>query len=253
MQKSLQKLHRLNLIAASLHALQALAIILLAKNVTFPISVSYLSFNVATQSLEPASKVVYNLPLAWLIVIFFGLSAVFHTIVATVGRRRYEQDLKKGLNRFRWYEYSLSASTMIVAIGILSGVYSLPTLVALFALVMVMNLCGLVMEIHNQTTTKTKWVSYIVGCIAGIVPWIVIGLYFWGASQYGSGQIPTFVYWIYVSIFVLFNCFALNMFLQYKGWGPWKNYVFGEKVYIWLSLIAKSLLAWQVFFGALRP
>ncbi len=253
MQKSLNKLHRLNLYAAGLHAVQAIAIILLAKNVTFPISVSYLSFNASTQSLQPASHVVYNLPLAWLIVIFFGLSAVFHTIVATVGRRSYEKGLRVGINRFRWYEYSLSASTMIVAIGILSGVYSLGTLIALFALVMVMNLCGLIMEIHNQTTKKTKWVSYIVGCIAGIVPWVVIATYFWGAATYGSGQIPTFVYWIYVSIFVFFNCFALNMFLQYKGWGPWKNYLFGERVYIWLSLIAKSVLAWQVFFGALRP
>lgn len=253
MNKSLAKLHRLNLVAASLHAIQAIAIIALAKNVTFPISVNYLSFNAATQSLQSASKVIFNLPLAWLVVIFFGLSALFHTIVATVGRKNYEKNLKKGINKFRWYEYSLSASTMIVAIGILSGVYDLGTLIALFALVMIMNLCGLVMEVHNQTTTKTNWVSYVVGCIAGIVPWIVIGLYFWAASQYGGGQIPSFVYWIYVSIFIFFNCFALNMFLQYKQWGPWKNYLFGERVYIWLSLIAKSILAWQVFFGALRP
>ncbi len=253
MQKSLNKLHRLNLYAAGLHAVQAIAILVLSKNVTFPISVNFLSFNAATQSLQPASKVVFNLPLAWLIVLFFALSAFFHTIVSTVGRRKYEKDLKVGINRFRWYEYSLSASTMIVAIGILSGVYDLGTLIALFALVMVMNLCGLIMEIHNQTTKKTQWISYIVGCIAGVVPWVVIGLYFWAASVYGGGNIPTFVYWIYVSIFVFFNCFALNMFLQYKGWGPWKNYLFGERVYIWLSLIAKSILAWQVFFGALRP
>lgn len=253
MQKSLNKLHRLNLYAAGLHAIQAIAIIVLSKNVTFPISVNFLSFNAVTQSLQPASKVVFNLPLAWLIVLFFALSAIFHTIVSTLGRRRYEKDLKVGINRFRWYEYSLSASTMIVAIGILSGIYDLGSLIALFALVMVMNLCGLVMEVHNQTTKQTKWISYVVGCIAGIVPWVVIGLYFWAASAYGGGNIPTFVYWIYVSIFVFFNCFALNMFLQYKGWGPWKNYLFGERVYIWLSLIAKSILAWQVFFGALRP
>lgn len=253
MQKKLSKIHRLNIYAALLHAVQALAILLLAKNVTFPISVNYLSFNAAIQSLQSASKVVFELPMSWLIVIFFALSALAHTIVATVGRRNYEKNLKKGINKYRWYEYSLSASTMIVAIGILSGIYDLGTLIGLFALVMVMNLCGLIMEIHNQTTTRTKWVSFVVGCIAGIAPWIVIGTYFWAANQYGGGQIPTFVYYIYGTIFVFFNCFALNMFLQYKQWGPWKNYLFGERVYIWLSLIAKSVLAWQVFFGALRP
>jgi len=43
------------------------------------------------------------------------------------------------------------------------------------------------------------------------------------------------------------------MFLQYKKIGPWKNYLYGEKAYIVLSLVAKSLLAWQVFGGTLRP
>jgi hypothetical protein len=203
--------------------------------------------------LQPASKVLFNLPLVWLVAAFFFMSAIAHTVVATIGRKNYETGLKRGINRYRWYEYSLSASTMIVAIALLVGIYDLASLVMLFALVMIMNLCGLVMEIHNQTTEKPKWVSYIVGCIAGIVPWIVVGIYFWGASAFGSGQIPIFVYYIYVSIFIFFNCFALNMFLQYKGWGPWKNYLFGEKIYIILSLVAKSALAWQVFLGTLRP
>jgi len=47
--------------------------------------------------------------------------------------------------------------------------------------------------------------------------------------------------------------FAINMFLQYKKIGPWKNYLFGESMYVLLSLVAKSVLAWQVFAGTLRP
>jgi hypothetical protein len=52
---------------------------------------------------------------------------------------------------------------------------------------------------------------------------------------------------------VFFNAFAINMFLQYKGIGKWKDYMYGERMYIVLSLVAKSALAWQVFFGTLRP
>jgi hypothetical protein len=48
------------------------------------------------------------------------------------------------------------------------------------------------------------------------------------------------------SLFVFFNVFAVNMVLQYKKVGPWRDYLFGEKVYIILSLTAKALLAWQV-------
>ncbi len=142
---------------------------------------------------------------------------------------------------------------MIVAIAMLVGIYNLGSLIMIFSLVAIMNLMGLVMEVHNQTTKKTSWLSYKIGVFAGIIPWIVIGLFFWAASSFGTGEIPTFVYWIYVSIFLFFNVFAINMILQYKKIGPWKDYLFGEKVYIILSLVAKSALAWQVFAGTLRP
>jgi hypothetical protein len=51
--------------------------------------------------------------------------------------------------------------------------------------------------------------------------------------------------------FVFFNILAVNMYLQYQQIGPWRDYLFGEKSYIVLSLTAKSLLAWQVFSGTL--
>jgi hypothetical protein len=43
------------------------------------------------------------------------------------------------------------------------------------------------------------------------------------------------------------------MFLQYKKVGRWKDYLFGERMYIILSLTAKTLLAWQIFAGTLAP
>lgn len=246
-------LRKFNIIMVPIFALQAIAIGLLATSFKLPVTVSYLTFDRLSRTLVPASKTLFELPLVWLVVAFLLMSMAAHLIISTIWYPWYKKDLAKGMNRARWIEYSFSASTMIVAIAMLVGIYDLASLIMLFGLVMVMNLCGLVMEIHNQTTKKTKWISFVVGCIAGIIPWIAIGLSFWASSTYGSGQIPTFVYWIYVSIFVFFNCFALNMFLQYKKWGPWKNYLFGERVYIILSLVAKSALAWQVFAGTLRP
>jgi len=41
------------------------------------------------------------------------------------------------------------------------------------------------------------------------------------------------------------------MALQYKQVWRWRDYLFGEKVYIILSLTAKALLAWQVFANVL--
>ena len=46
---------------------------------------------------------------------------------------------------------------------------------------------------------------------------------------------------------------AITMILQYKKVGRWRDYLYGEKTYMILSLVAKSLLAWQVWSGTLRP
>jgi len=247
-----QNLRNFNLLMGGLHLTQGIVILVLSKVFTLPVSGSFLKFNAITQSLEPTTKVLFNMPLPVLIAIFLFISATFHFIIATICNKKYNQDLSLGMNKFRWIEYSISASVMIVAIALLVGVYDVMSLVMLFALTSVMNLMGLVMEIHNQTTQKTNWLSYWIGCFAGAIPWIVIAFYFWLGADNGS-KAPDFVYWIFVSIFIFFNCFAFNMVLQYKKIGPWKNYIYGERVYIILSLVAKSLLAWQVFAGTLRP
>lgn len=253
---STQNLKKWNLAMAGLHGAQALLMVALAKwDVLYPINVSFLKFDLATKSLKPAVEQVGEIALVLPVIIFLVLSALFHLLIATAGNKLYESDLARGMNRFRWVEYSLSASTMIIAIALLTGIYDAASLLMMFALVAIMNLLGLVMEVHNQTTKRTNWLSYWLGCLAGIIPWIVIAVYFIAAEMFGpaEAQIPTFVYWIYVSIFFFFNCFAVNMVLQYKRIGPWKDYLYGEKVYVVLSLVAKSALAWQIFAGSLRP
>lgn len=249
---SFKSLRMFNLVAAALHAVQGLVVTILSRSFDVPVSGSYLSFNQATQSLEPTTAHLFNLSLPLLIAGFFFLSSVAHLYIATLYNKKYNADLKTGINKMRWVEYSLSASIMMVAIALLVGVYDAMSLLMIFGFVAVMNLLGLVMEIHNQTTEKTNWISYWLGCLAGIIPWIVIAFYFWLSAEKGSAA-PTFVYWIFVSIFIFFSCFAVNMVLQYKKIGPWKDYIYGERVYIILSLVAKSLLAWQVFAGTLRP
>lgn len=254
MKKKMQKLLRFNLIMAAVHAAQGFLILAISSDFSLPVTTNYLVFNEGTQSLEQASKTLFDLPFAQLIALFFFLSAGFHLLVATIRKNQYQDELKQGINRFRWYEYSISASIMMVAIAMLAGVYELSLLLSIFFFTAIMNLLGLVMEVHNQTTKKTNWLSYILGCVAGIVPWVIVGIYFWGtASESGASAIPTFVYWIYVSIFLFFNAFAVNMVLQYKKIGKWKDYLYGEKSYIVLSLVAKTLLAWQVFGGTLQP
>ena len=255
---NIEKLNKWNIYLAVLHAVQGVLIVILSKGGSLTVSTSYLSLDPLLSGegqpvLSPATTNLFNLNLGYLVAAFFFMSAIAHTIVATIYHKTYEADLKKGINKVRWIEYAFSASTMMVAIAALSGVYDLSSLIMIFSLTAIMNLMGLVMELWNQSTKKVNWLSYIIGCFAGIVPWIVFVIYVWGANVYGSGNVPTFVYWIYLSIFLFFNSFAINMYLQYKKKGKWADYLYGERVYMILSLVAKSALAWQVFFGTLRP
>jgi len=243
---------------AIIHGAQAVAVIVLSRATQFPVTTNYLTTDpVASSDSDPvlvsATRTLFDVNLAYVVAAFFIMSAIAHLVIATVYRNRYEAGLKQGINKARWIEYGFSASTMMVGIAMLSGVSDISTLVLIFVATMVMNLLGLVMELHNQLTSKTNWTSFIVGSISGIAPWIAVGAYLAGANQYGEGDIPSFVYWIYASIFVFFSSFALNMYLQYKKTGRWADYLYGERVYMILSLVAKSALAWQVFVGALRP
>lgn len=247
-----KSLRQYNLFAGLLHMAQGITVLVLSKEFLLPISGSFLQFNPASQNLEPATTTLFHVSLPLLIATFFLLSAAAHFSIVTFYQNQYVKFLAKGINKARWFEYAISASIMLVAISLLVGVYDFMSLVMIFSLAAIMNLMGLVMEIHNQTTKQTNWLSYWIGCFAGLIPWIVIAFYMWLGADQGS-KAPTFVYWIFVSIFIFFNCFAINMVLQYRKVGPWKNYLYGEFVYIILSLTAKSLLAWQVFAGTLRP
>ena len=245
-------LRRFNAAMAILHFVQGALMVYLSSSREWTINAVYLEFDTATETLSPVLKSIGTIELAYLAAGFLFISAVAHALISTVLYDRYVAYLDQGMNPYRWYEYALSASLMIVLIAMLAGVWDLGTLIALFGLVAVMNLCGLVMERHNRLTEQTDWSAFIVGSLAGLVPWIAIAVTIVGTYTFGEGSPPDFVIAIYISLFVLFNLFAINMLLQYKGVWKWKDYLYGEVAYIVLSLVAKSLLAWQVYFGALN-
>lgn len=249
----MKNLRLYNFVMGIFHLIQGVLMFVLSNDFKVPIQTSYVEYNEALQILEPIRDTVAHLRLGPLVALFLLLSAGAHFLLSLPSVYAwYKANLKKGINYARWWEYSLSSSIMIVIIAMLTGVYDMSTLILLFTLNAMMIFFGLIMELHNQTTEKTNWLSYIFGCIAGAVPWVVIFLHLLNAGE-DENKAPDFVYYIFISIFLFFNVFALNMYMQYKKIGKWKEYTFGEKMYILLSLLAKSALAWQVFAGTLRP
>jgi hypothetical protein len=165
---------------------------------------------------------------------------------------RYKGGLKQNRNYFRWVEYSLSSSVMIWLIAQLTGVSGFAALTGIFAVNASMIFFGALQEKYEEPGNG-QGLPFIMGSMTGIVPWLILIVYTIQPGSENAAEIPGFVYGIIVALFLFFNTFAFNQAFQYKKIGPWKNYLYGEATYITLSLVAKSVLAWQVFSGAIIP
>jgi hypothetical protein len=249
-----ERLRLFNGAMALLHFVQGALMLLLSNDFSLPVTTSFLEFDEVSEKLVVAEDTLLDLRIAPLLASFLFISAFAHLALSLPGVYQwYVRNLREGINYARWYEYALSASVMIVVIAMLTGIYDLGSLILIFALNAAMIFFGLQMEVQNRGAASVNWTPFVLGSFAGIIPWIVIGLYLLAPASRSIGDVPTFVYGIYISLFVWFNMFAVNMFLQYRKTGPWRDYLFGERMYILLSLTAKSALAWQVFAGTLRP
>jgi hypothetical protein len=231
-----------NLGLTILHAAQAVLILVLMGDFTITVVSTFPEGPPGT--LVPMSSALFDVRIGIAISVFLALAAIDHLVSATVARDRYENDLRGGINRFRWIEYSVSATIMVILIGFYSGITNISSIVPIIGANVAMILFGWLQERMNPPgRATTTMMPFWFGTIAGIAPWIAILI-----QIVGSKTVPGFVYGIVIVQFVLFFSFGLNQWLQYRGVGKWTDYIYGEKAYLVLSLAAKSLLAWQIYF-----
>lgn len=239
-------LRRANAAAAGLHAVQAAAVVAFANAFALPVRASYMT-GPPGRGVGTRTVTLFDLRFSWAVAAFFALSAIAHIVVAGPAWRSYRTQLARMRNPYRWLEYSASASIMIVLIAMLVGIDDVAALVALVGVNAAMIGFGWLQE--RDETPGGGLGPFWLGCLAGAVPWVAIGIYLGGPGA--ALHPPAFVYAIFGSLFVAFNCFAVNQWLQYRRIGRWRDYLVGERVYVVLSLVAKSLLAWQIFASTL--
>ena len=236
-----------NVVVGLIHLVQAIVIFVISNDFSLPITARFLAGPPGEAFTQP--ETLWDVPVGTAVAVFLLLAAIDHLLMATPGVWEwYRNGILHQINYARWWEYSVSASIMIVLIAMLSGVSDVAAIAAIFGVNSAMIFFGMVMEQFNKPAGRVLWSPFIFGCVAGAFPWIIIVAQFAGAIERapaGEGP-PAFVYAIIISLFLLFNSFAINQVLQYKQVGPWRSYAFGEKAYVLLSLIAKSALAWQV-------
>ena len=191
------RLRRLNVIVGSVHALQAVVLLAIATAASLPITASFLTGPPGAGDYGSAS--LGSVRIDWLVAAFLLLAAVDHlTLSGGRPRRWYEANVARGINPARWWEYSLSASLMVVLIAMLAGVSELVALIALFGANAAMILFGLVQEQTNADRDEVDWRPFIYGCVIGAVPWIAITAQLIVSTTDGNG-VPGFVVAIFIT------------------------------------------------------
>ena len=245
-----RNLRKLNVIAGFLHLFSLIAILILSTDASLPVIATYMSDAPGTGNFS-APVELFSLNISYTVAAFMALSAFFHFFVSSGPIfPKYVDGLKKHINIYRWVEYSLSSSLMIVLILQLNGVTDYIALIAAFGVNVSMILFGWLQERYTEPGSGDL-LPFWFGCIAGALPWIAIFINLLAPSGPPDTSVPGFVIGIVISLFIFFNCFAIVQWKQYKANGKWADYLYGERWYIILSFVAKSLLAWQVFTGAL--
>jgi hypothetical protein len=245
-ERKLGRLRIWNIAVGLILAVQAIMIAILTNSFSLPVTATFMNGPPGT---APELHHLFNISIGWGVFVFLAISAASLLIIASPPVFPwYKRNLLQNRNYGRWIEYFFSSSIMIVLISQITGISDIAALLAIFGINACMILFGALQEKYEKPG-KPSWLPFLFGCFGGIIPWVAIVIYVLAPGLNASP--PGFVYGIIASLFVFFNCFAVNMVLQYKKVGPWRDYLFGEKVYILLSLTAKALLAWQVFFPVL--
>ena len=188
---SFEVLKKWNLRAGIVHLVQAVLMLLASQLVPrirdfrLELTTAFQDYDDVQRKLVTNVKDIGSVPIGPLVSVFLFMSAVAHLLVVSpVYFETYCDDIRRGINRARWYEYALSSGLMIVLIAMLFGCRDLASLLLILAVNACMNLFGLLMEVLNQYTTSINWLPFWFGCFAGLWPWIVALMYFLGGGNY---------------------------------------------------------------------
>lgn len=244
---STEGLRSWNVLAATLHLAQAIALFVLAGLNTRTLSV----FNTVMTGRPGSNTTLYEHHELLIQPIFVGasfatMSALAHLFIAS----NMSSIIASRRNPWRWAEYSISASTVLISICVFSGVSDVYAILNACGCTVAMILfgdmsdryVGLLRKQQKEPNPMEWYRAFVYGCIVGIIPWAAIFASFFQSIAASPTQVPWFVYSIVFTLFFQFMCFGVVHLLQLMGWLSFEQ---AEWTYVLLSLMSKSSLSWQ--------
>ena len=229
----------------------------------------------ATNKFITGSNYAGSISFEGLVASFFFLSAIFQTVpalVTPIWRWQLKLLFERNVQPLRWLEYSASASVMFVTFFILNGNQNVYLIVTAFALSFVMMMLGLVSEASTYFQRTVEYLSngkmkrnaldYFLPHVLGWVPfgilWGLIYRSFVFGISHGSSKPPMWVYIVFASQIGIMAAFGANQLWQlvdlfYVRASDFERQakiaLRTEYIYVTLSLTAKSMLAWVLYWG----
>jgi len=201
--------------------------------------------------------VVGKVPLEWLVFAFHMMSVFAHACNRWVCRETYYRWLCRKMNPGRWLEYFFSSSIMQTVIMVLTGFIDIWTLCFSTVMLAVTQIFGHVTEqVLYQARREPlkgieKWQYFFFGWVSFLPPWIAIYYSFYYAVLNTTGEgPPDWVQGIVWSLLIVFTSFAVVMTWYLRNWNKPDVSFTAEKWYCVLSLVSKTILTWQLYFGA---
>lgn len=253
-QESFDGLRRVNRWLALAYAVQAVAILIVSKRAEVAVTTNYLTPDTVQSTLAGhtvlglATHQLFTVNVGYVIAAALLLLAFVYVALGTFCRTRYESDLKRSTNLGRWVALGAGFGVVLLAVALLAGAHDFSALITLFVLTFVVHMLWFISEKKNVGR-----LPYGLGIATGVVVLLAVGFYLVGAGMWGGGHVPVYIIWAFATLVVGLAAVAVNLSMQRRGKGKWANYLYAERVYMIVGLVATSAVAWQLFAGALKP
>lgn len=236
--------------AAVLHAVSAVLILVMSNSHSVAVSTSFLTADSLSDAkpLVPAARQLFDVRTAWMIVAFLGVGALYHLLVATVLNNQYQRAVAAKVNRFRWLAWVLESGLVLVSVAMLLGVRDVSSLFLLFVINEGIHGLGYLLETGSTSYPR---LPFKLGAKFTATIVLVLGWFVFATKHYGSANLPGYSYWLLALWAVFFALFSAAALASFKKRGRFTDFVYTEKTYIVLALLAKTSIAWLIFFSIL--
>lgn len=250
----LQTLRNMNLIAALLFALLAVAAGFVMNNASHQITVGHLTqdalVNVEQTAFAPAVRVIYDVEIRWLVVATMLLAVVLPFLNTGRLESAYQKYAKNTrMMPFRWVDIGVTGALMTGTVALLSGVTDLFVLKLIGWTVITSALLGLIAERQNNQATRRVRSAYATGVLVGALPLLLIGGYTVSTIVHGAIRSPWYVYAAFATLVVGYVLVALSQHKQFARVGVWANSLQVERNYVAVSVVTKAVFAIVLIVG----